>query len=162
MNAVCTRPPRPSGLTAANWLDAPYHRWAYWQVHQFSKTASISRGTGPVIALPPQPWDMRAFGFTHKGAALDWASYLEQTSSDAIVVLRQGRLVAEWYTPGYGPRDRHLLMSCSKSLSACYLGILVAQGCLDLQATVPDYIACLRGSAWEGCTLQQLLDMRLI
>ena len=51
-------------------------------------------------------------------------------------------------------------MSVSKSLTATLIGVLAGQGVLDPTRPVTDYIAALRGTAWEGCTLQHLLDMR--
>jgi CubicO group peptidase (beta-lactamase class C family) len=69
-------------------------------------------------------------------------------------------VVFEQYVDGMRPDDTHLLMSVSKSLTATLAGVLVGEGVLDPGATVTDYIAALRGTAWEGCTLQHLLDMR--
>jgi CubicO group peptidase (beta-lactamase class C family) len=58
------------------------------------------------------------------------------------------------------PADTHLLMSVSKSLTATLAGVLVGLERIDLQACVPEYLPNLRGSSWEGCTIQHLLDMR--
>jgi CubicO group peptidase (beta-lactamase class C family) len=58
------------------------------------------------------------------------------------------------------PDDTHLLMSVSKSLTAALIGVLAAEGVLDPAAAVTSYVDALRGTAWEGCTLQHLLDMR--
>ncbi|MEP7114857.1 MAG: serine hydrolase, partial [Ilumatobacteraceae bacterium] len=56
--------------------------------------------------------------------------------------------------------DTHLLMSVSKSLTSTLAGVLVGKGIIDPAGFVPDYIHSLRGTSWEGCTLQHLLDMR--
>ena len=58
------------------------------------------------------------------------------------------------------PTDTHLLMSVSKSLTATLIGVLAGEGVLDPSGRVTEYVAALRGTAWEGCTLQHLLDMR--
>jgi len=39
-------------------------------------------------------------------------------------------------------------------------GVLIGARVIDPSAFVPDYIATLRGTSWEGCTVQHLLDMR--
>jgi CubicO group peptidase (beta-lactamase class C family) len=51
-------------------------------------------------------------------------------------------------------------MSVSKSLTATLVGVLAGEGVLDPAAEVPSYVGALRGTAWEGCTVQHLLDMR--
>jgi hypothetical protein len=48
----------------------------------------------------------------------------------------------------------------SKSLTATLIGVLVGEGALDAGDAVTDHIAELRGTSWEGCTVQHLLDMR--
>jgi CubicO group peptidase (beta-lactamase class C family) len=68
--------------------------------------------------------------------------------------------VLERYVDGMRPADPHLLIAVSKSLTATLVGVLAGEGVLEPAAPVTDYVAALRGTAWEGCTLQHLLDMR--
>ena len=42
----------PAGISLDNWLSAPYSHWSFQHVEDFVPTAVISRGTGPVAALP--------------------------------------------------------------------------------------------------------------
>ncbi|MEX0991729.1 MAG: serine hydrolase [Actinomycetota bacterium] len=151
---------RPEGLTLSNWLDAPYNRWGFWHVRQMTRTARISRGEGPVTHLPRAERSFDDIVVEYEGERFDWDRYLAETFTDALVVIHDGTLIHEWYAGGYGPTDTHLLMSCSKSLTATYLGVLVGDGRVDPLATVPDYIPRLRGTAWEGCIVQSVLDMR--
>jgi CubicO group peptidase (beta-lactamase class C family) len=51
-------------------------------------------------------------------------------------------------------------MSVSKSLTSTLCGIFVDRGLVDLDAAVSEIIEELRGTGWEGCTVQHLLDMR--
>ncbi len=151
---------RPADLTLSNWTDPPYNRWGFWHVRELTKTARISRGTGPVTDLPPHAVSLDDFIVTHEGGEYTWSQFLEDTSSDALVVLHEGRLAYEWYADGYGPSDSHLLMSCSKSLTATHVGVLVGRGLIDVAKFVPEYVPRLAGTAWEGCTVQAVLDMR--
>jgi CubicO group peptidase (beta-lactamase class C family) len=89
-----------------------------------------------------------------------FADALAQTYIDPICIVHDGRIVFEHYVDGMEPADTHLLMSVSKSLTATLVGVLVGDGVLDPDADVTDYIGALRGTAWAGCTLQHLLDMR--
>lgn len=57
----------------------------------------------------------------------------------SLMVLRHGHVVAErWWAP-YGPDRPHLLYSLSKSFTATALGFAVAEGLVDLDATVLSY-----------------------
>jgi CubicO group peptidase (beta-lactamase class C family) len=135
--------------TSDNWLDAPYNRWGFLHVRELARTARIRRGDGPVRELPSDPRDLGGF-----------AASLAETYTDGVCVIHDGALVFEHYREGMRPDDTHLLMSVSKSLTATLVGVLVGDGILDPGAAVTEYIPALRGTAWEGCTLQHLLDMR--
>jgi CubicO group peptidase (beta-lactamase class C family) len=56
--------------------------------------------------------------------------------------------------------DPHLLMSVSKSIASTLCGVLIGRGMLDPDDLVPDHVDALAGTSWEGCSVQQLLDMR--
>jgi hypothetical protein len=94
------------------------------------------------------------------GATLPLARALDESYTDGICVVQDGRIVLEHYVEGMGPEDTHLLMSVSKSLTGTLIGVLVGEGAVDPAAAITDYIAELRGTSWEGCTVQHLLDMR--
>jgi len=40
-------------VTARNWQDPPFNRWAYWHVAEILPTYLVSRGRGPARGLPP-------------------------------------------------------------------------------------------------------------
>jgi CubicO group peptidase (beta-lactamase class C family) len=66
----------------------------------------------------------------------------------------------EYYAGEMKPSDTHLLMSVSKSLTSTLCGVFVERGLVKPEGAVVDYIEELRGTAWEGCAIQHLLDMR--
>jgi CubicO group peptidase (beta-lactamase class C family) len=151
---------RPIGITPNNWIDAPFNRWGFWNVRQLTKTALVSRGIGPVVSLPTTGLALEEFSFNFNSENINWLDFIERSYTDAVAVIHDGKLVYEWYRTGFGPRDTHLLMSCSKSLTAVCLGKLVTENHVDLHRTVSDYIPELRDTAWENCTIQMVLDMR--
>ena len=85
---------------------------------------------------------------------------LEATFTDGMMVVHDGAVLFERYGGSMRPGDTHLLMSVSKSLTSTLAGVLVGRGVISPGAVVTDYIHDLRGSAWEDCTVQHLLDMR--
>jgi CubicO group peptidase (beta-lactamase class C family) len=52
-------------------------------------------------------------------------------------------------------------MSVSKSLNSTLCGVLAGRGALTTADLVTDHIEELAGTAWEGCSVQNLLDMRV-
>jgi CubicO group peptidase (beta-lactamase class C family) len=85
---------------------------------------------------------------------------LESTYTDGLLVLHDGVVLYEYYADAMKPSDTHLLMSVSKSLNSTLCGVFVERGLVKPEAVVVDYIEELRGTSWEGCTVQHLLDMR--
>jgi CubicO group peptidase (beta-lactamase class C family) len=143
-------PPPDRRVTPDNWIDGPFNRWGFLHVRELARTARISRGDGPVRELP--------VGDDIGDAELTRA--LDATYTDGICVVHAGRIVLEHYVDGMRPHDTHLLMSVSKSLTATLIGVLAGEGAVDPGAGVTDYIAELRGTSWDGCTVQHCLDMR--
>jgi CubicO group peptidase (beta-lactamase class C family) len=150
-------PPPPERLvTSDNWIEGPFNRWGFLHVRELAHTAAVWRGDGPVTELPYDPHDLDAVPVQ----GLTFAAALEQTYTDGICIVHDGRMVFERYVDGMHPEDTHLLMSVSKSLTATLIGVLAGEGVLDPETAVTKYVSALRGTAWEGCTLQHLLDMR--
>jgi CubicO group peptidase (beta-lactamase class C family) len=91
---------------------------------------------------------------------MSFRQMLEATYTDGIVVLQDGVLLFEDYMEGMQPSDTHLLMSASKSLTSTLCGVLIERECLRVEDQVVEHVRELRGTSWEGCTIQHLLDMR--
>jgi CubicO group peptidase (beta-lactamase class C family) len=148
------------GVTSENWLDAPYNRLGFRRVGKLVRTAQIPRGRGPVFDLPGGERDLGGFRFEHQGRSLDLDTMLAETFTDGFLVIHDGIVAFESYVDGMTPNDTHLLMSVSKSFTATLCGVLVGRGALTPDDLVTDHLPELRRTAWEGCTVQHLLDMR--
>ena len=149
-----TRPHRYPGAAEEpdldTWQDAPHSRWAFAHVSDFVPTASMGHrprtdsGVDRLEAVDGIP-GLRAL--------------LEDSWTDAFVVQRDGRTIAEYYRPGFAQDDRHLLMSVSKSLCGILVGTLVDDGLIDITQPMAVYVQELDGSAYGDATVQQVLDM---
>ena len=125
--------------------------------------------------LSPAPPERRAPDFAldprHRDAAFD-AAALERTVADAfaespertrrtmaVVVLHDGRLVAERYAPGIDADTPLPGWSMTKSVIASLVGILTREGKLDVAAPAgfPEWSE--PGDPRAGITLDQLLRM---
>jgi CubicO group peptidase (beta-lactamase class C family) len=125
-----------------------------------ARTETISRGDGPVLELPREERGLDSFRFEFDGEEFSFSQMLESTFTDGLLVLHDGVVLFEYYGGAMKPSDTHLLMSVSKSLTSTLCGVFVERGLVDPEAAVVDYIEELRGTAWEGCAVQHLLDMR--
>lgn len=151
---------RALGVTTANWLDPPYNRWGFRRVPDLVRTAPVDRGSGPVRALPRRERDLSGFSFTHRDSTYTLDEMLAETLTDGFVVVHDGAVVTECYFDGMRATDTHLLMSCSKSFTSLLCGVLVGRGLLGPTDLVTAHLPELTGSAWDGCRLQDILDMR--
>lgn len=59
---------------------------------------------------------------------------------DAIVVVKNGKVIAETYLNGYGPDTLHDLRSASKSITSALTGIAIEQGVLSTEDKLADLV----------------------
>lgn len=83
--------------------------------------------------------------------------YRRQTR--AVVIARDGRLVAERYAPGYGPDTPMLSWSMAKSVTATLVGLAAQEGLLDLHAPAPVTEWSAPDDPRGAITLDELLRM---
>ena len=152
---------RRGDTSPENWLDPPHNRWAFWHVREMTRTATIRCGPGPVRDLPeaPRP-ELAEVTYEFEGRTNDLRHYFEAIDADAFLVIHDGAIAFEWYVEGASRHDAHLLMSAAKSHTGLLCGIYVARGLLSTDDLVTDHLPELAGTAWEGCRVQHLLDMR--
>jgi len=150
-----------SDVRLDNWRTAPFSRWAFQNVSEIVPSAVIRSNRlfeeavldlGALAGLPVAGLD---------GSDQPLEAFLEASDTDGFVVMRQGRLVAEWYAGHCDPLCPHIIFSVSKSLTALLAGILVGQGRLSLSEPIVTYVPETQGSAYADATVQQLLDMEL-
>ena len=145
--------------TVSNWLDAPHNRDGFLRVDELARVVPILRGGGSVVALPRSDRGLDDFSVNSSGRHLDFDGWMYETSTDGLLVVQGGEIVVERYGGNMVETDRHLLMSISKSVTSLLCGVLVGQGLVRVTDLVVHHIQELRSSAWEGCTIEHLLDM---
>jgi len=152
-------PPAEAQVTLANWREAPFSRWSFRNVRRLLPTAGLTPGPAPrPLAEAPRALDRLTVG-DMEGRPQPLRRFLDETHSDAFVVLHRGRLIYEWYAGGMGPADSHIIFSITKSLTGALAGILVDRGLFDPEAPIESILPEVRGSAYEGATVRHLLDM---
>jgi CubicO group peptidase (beta-lactamase class C family) len=155
----------PTGLSpdinVENWYWGPGNRWSYKNTRRIFPSADIYRGDGPVAQLAYAPRNIDDITFVHPTtkAVTTVAQMFAQTDTDAFLVMKDGKILTERYFNGMNPADTHLLMSVTKSVVGSLAGIIIEQGRLRPTALITDYVPELKGSAYAGATVRQLLDM---
>lgn len=114
-------------------------------------TTRMSRGDAPISALPIGP-----------AAPLpdDIQSWIDERAVTSLVVLHNGTLVHEAYYQGTTPEDLRISWSMAKSYLSALFGILIDEGAIgELSDPVTQYVPALIGSAYDGASLQDVLQM---
>jgi len=96
----------------------------------------------PEIALPGAP------------------DYMRTNRVSGLLVIKNGVIAFERYGLGRGPNDRWTSFSVAKSVTATLVGEAIRDGAIkSLNSPVADYIHELKGSAYDGVTVRELLTM---
>ena len=150
-------------VTLLNWQDPPFNRWSFQHMRELIPTQRIAAGHARVLPLERHhpmldPAAVTVHRVDERVSTL--AEVIEQTWTDAVVIVHDGRVVLERYYDGMAPETVHLLMSVTKSVVGCVAGTLVDRGQLDPDHPVGLYVPEVTGSGYGGARVRDLLDMR--
>jgi CubicO group peptidase (beta-lactamase class C family) len=158
-------PPSPDKRlhwAASDHMRFPTHRYAFSNMREFLPSARVSRGSGPVWALPEAPRDdFGAVRLTPLGGGedLSWEQSLAANFTDAILVLHQGKVVYEGYFGVTRPESTHIVWSVTKSFVGTLAEMLIHEGKLDPAAPISELLPEMAGSGFGTATLRQVMDM---
>ncbi len=111
----------------------------------------VPRGDGPTTEFGYGP------EFTPMPQVDDWIAERDVT---ALVVLKDGEIVYENYFLGTEPDDRRISWSVAKSYLSALVGVLLDEGEIaSLDDQVTQYAPDLMGTAYEGATIRNVLNM---
>ena len=127
-------------------------------------------GCAPDAAAPPAALSPAALaavseqpGVAREGLASRIDALFTGPAEDetrAVIVLHDGRTVAERYAPGYHENTRFISWSMAKTVTATMIGMLIADGRLQLDQPAPVPAWQRPGDPRGEITLRQLLQMR--
>ncbi|MEM1375612.1 MAG: serine hydrolase [Pseudomonadota bacterium] len=114
-------------------------------------STELSRGAGPVSVLKAG---------TPIAVPAGYEAWVADRAVQAVIVLRDGEIVLERYYRGTGPEDRRISWSVAKSYLSTLIGTAVDRGEIpDLDAPVTAYAPSLAGSAYDGASIRDVLQM---
>lgn len=124
-------------------------------VHNFSHMQDLFFNTS--IDLPDAP----ASPFPAAPMAIpDIVTWVSERAVTSLVVLKNGELVHESYYFGTEDTDLRISWSVAKSFLSALMGIVLAEGDIaSIDDQVTKYAPALIGSAYEGATIRNVLNM---
>ncbi|WP_309643488.1 serine hydrolase [Phenylobacterium sp.] len=156
--ALAADPPAPPMAGGAILTWTPEQQlYGYRNMEKVAPVGTAPRGT-KVRELPAgTPIDPT---WTWNGQRQTVASYMSAMRTSAVVVLKDGKIVLERYGMGRKPAERWTSFSVAKSMTATLVGAAIKDGHIkSLDEDVTSYIPELKGSAYEGVNVRQLLTM---
>ena len=118
--------------------------------------------TAPYVsALPRRERDLSRVTYEWQGRKKTMREFLRTTETDIVAFVRDGEVIADLYENGWSADVRHQPWSATKTFIAATVGIAVAEGRVrSVQDRIEAYIPELKGTAWEGARIVDVLQMR--
>jgi CubicO group peptidase (beta-lactamase class C family) len=119
----------------------------------------IRRGDA-VRPLPPHARSLAELTFEVGDVRLGLGDYMARRRVAGLLILKDGEIAVERYGMGSGPQTRWTSFSTAKSLTSTLCGAALQDGAIaSLDDRCDLYLPRLRGSAYEGVTVRNVLRM---
>jgi CubicO group peptidase (beta-lactamase class C family) len=149
-------------VTPDNLYLYPFNRWTLQSTRRFTRTASTLTERQVVHPIPEKLDNaLLNTNLTINGVNRTVADYANRTFTDALVVVKDGTLVAQWYGDGMTASKPHYISSVTKGVTGLLAELLIADGRLDEKRLVKSYIPELARSPFGEATVRDVLDMRV-
>jgi CubicO group peptidase (beta-lactamase class C family) len=151
----------PVAVQMLRWsmLDANVNALTFRSMDTLFTTRTVAR-SGPVWQLPraDHPLD---FSYQYKGATYTADQFLERTYTNALLVMKDGKIVSETYRNNTNDRTRFMGWSMTKSITSLLVGCALAEGRIkSLDDRIDAYLPELKGGGYAGATIRQVMQMR--
>ena len=151
----------PVAVQIARWhmLDGDINTLTFRSMDTLFTTRTVAR-SGPVWQLPraDHPLD---FTYQVNGKTYTPEEFLERSYTNALLVMKDGRIVSEIYRNNSNERTRFMGWSMTKSVTSTLVGALLADKLIaSLDDPITRYLPELRGGGYDGTTIRQILQMR--
>jgi CubicO group peptidase (beta-lactamase class C family) len=162
LHALGQQPARqPSGLSATV---EPMSQGHLAQIERFRTPAPnasrVVEAGDTALPLPVTPRDFSALRYTVEGQSYSLDEYMKNTHISGLLVLQNGNILLERYGLGNDENSVWIAYSMAKSVTSLLYGAALKDGYLSsLDAKVTDYVPALKGSAYDGASLRDLLQM---
>jgi CubicO group peptidase (beta-lactamase class C family) len=132
---------------------------AYRNTDQRFATRTFKRGT-VVYPLPVANPPLTAVHYRFRGKALGLSEFMTRNRVSGLLVLKDGQVRLERYALGNTDKSRWTSFSVGKSIVSTLVGAALKDGAIaGIEDPVTRYLPQLRGSAYDGVTVRNLLQM---
>ena len=153
------RPFELSEITPKNMQSWPYYRYVSmnWDDYGLYGTASVLASKTPAkLSAASKTFDIQQkFNETQT-----FVESLTATQTKGFLILKDNKILAEFYDNGFSQDQTHLLQSSSKTYAGIITSKLIDAGLIDPSATIETYLPDFKKSKLGKATVQQVLDMQ--
>ncbi len=130
----------------------------YRNIEKIFPTRIVKRGNH-VMPLPRAKHQI-SVRYDYRGSHWNTARFMRANHVAGLIVVHDGKIVLERYGLGDNEHDRWTSFSVGKSITSTLVGAAIKDGYISgLDAEVTKYIPALKGSAYDGVTIRDLLTM---
>ena len=149
-----------SSVDARSTVEAPEKSAHTFQsIDEIYPVAIVAARPGSPLKSSPRPLDQPIM--LPGGRSLSLEDALTETYTNAFLVMKDGEIVYERYFNGADAETQFIGWSISKSVTSILVGLALEDGVIaSLEDPVELYLPELEGTAFEGATLLNLLEMR--
>lgn len=110
--------------------------------------------------LPAHGRSLEDLTYDLGGARFGVGDFMARRRTGGLLVLKDGEIALERYAMGHGPKSVWTSFSTAKSMTATLAGAALNDGAIaSLDDPCEAYVPWLRGSAYEGVTIRNVLRM---
>ena len=122
-------------------------------------TRPIDHGSD-FLPLRSEPMDFSAVEYEVEGETHTLDGHLESHFVAGILVAKGDRILLERYRLGHDEESRWVSYSIAKSVTSMLIGAAIEDGYIrSVDEQVTDYLPRLKGTAYEGATIRNVLQM---
>jgi primary-amine oxidase len=152
--------PSPALIEARrHMLNAEINTLTFRSMEQLYDTLRVS-SEGQPWRLDEQPAPLD-FTYAFGGETRPAETVLERTYTNAMLIIKDGKVVFERYLNNSNENDHFISMSTAKSITSILVGMAVDDGHIEsVDDPIVKYIPELAGTGYDGVTVRQALLMR--
>lgn len=140
-------------------FEPPFNMVANRSIELMFNTVRVEAGEHPT-KLPAATTQLD-FTYEHAGARRSALDIVERTSTDALLIIKNGTIAYEGYFNLSTPQTHFNSYSAAKSINAMLLGAALRDGVIaSVEEPLTRHVPELVGTGYDGVTLRNILQMR--
>ena len=149
-------------VNAEDLLNLPpeYQPGTYRHMDKLFSTRMIKRG-GTVYELPKASHRLTSVKYSPDGVnEYDIDDFIARNQVAGLLIIKNGEIALEKYEQGNSETSRWTSFSVAKSVTSTLIGLAVKDGYIsDLNNQVTQYLPQMAGTAYDGVSIRNLLQM---